>query len=186
MRKSSFPFTSIVYGIISVTEINVKKIHSFVSYNQGFGGKFGVECDRVDKSAHTFNDQEEKVGTVYEKEKPQVSSVKQSVLRAKFENLAKESEEESKKQKEEEQERRRQRDSREKKEAREREEARLRFLREKEGEEQRKLNEGQSPKMEAENAPKESKINVNSIPPPFLRVFSIFYFHFIFPYHFLE
>lgn len=102
------------------------------------------------------------MGTKYEKEKPQVSSVKQSVLRAKFENLAKQSEEESQKQKEEEQERRRQRDVREKKEAQEREEARLRLLREKDAEEQRKLNEAQSPKFEKESVSEESKIQVIS------------------------
>lgn len=39
---------------------------------QGFGGKFGVQRDRVDKSAHDFNEQPEKVGTNYEKLKPDI------------------------------------------------------------------------------------------------------------------
>lgn len=38
---------------------------------QGFGGKFGVEKDRVDKSAHGFTEAE-KVGTNYVKSKPEI------------------------------------------------------------------------------------------------------------------
>ena len=38
---------------------------------QGFGGKFGVESDRQDKSAHGFGDGEgERVGTNYQPTKP--------------------------------------------------------------------------------------------------------------------
>lgn len=39
---------------------------------QGFGGKFGVQSDRVDRSAHDFNEQPERVGTNYEKLKPDI------------------------------------------------------------------------------------------------------------------
>lgn len=63
-----------------------------------------------------------------------LGSVKPSHLRQKFENLAKQSEEEVKKRKDEEQERRRLRDLQEKKEAEEREKARLSLLNEKEKE----------------------------------------------------
>lgn len=114
----------------------------------------------MDKSAHNFNDQVEEVGTKYEKEKPFVGGVKPSSLRAKFENLAKQSEEELKKRNVEEQERRRQRDLKEKKEAKEREEARLKLLSEKETEEQRKLNESQPPTKDPVMK-KESKIDVS-------------------------
>lgn len=39
---------------------------------QGFGGKFGVQTDRVDKSAHDFDEQPERVGTNYEKSRPDI------------------------------------------------------------------------------------------------------------------
>lgn len=38
---------------------------------QGFGGKFGVQTDRVDKSAHMF-DETEKVSPAYTKVKPDI------------------------------------------------------------------------------------------------------------------
>ena len=34
---------------------------------QGFGGKFGVQTDRKDKSALSYDDQTEKIGTNYER-----------------------------------------------------------------------------------------------------------------------
>ena len=38
---------------------------------QGFGGKFGVESDRQDKSAHGFNEDDgQRVGTNYQPTKP--------------------------------------------------------------------------------------------------------------------
>lgn len=58
---------------------------------QGFGGKFGVETDRVDKCAHRF-DEVEKVGTNYTKQRPDIGGAKPSSIRAKFENMAKEKE----------------------------------------------------------------------------------------------
>uniref|UniRef100_A0A023F7R2 Putative src substrate cortactin n=1 Tax=Triatoma infestans TaxID=30076 RepID=A0A023F7R2_TRIIF len=111
---------------------HVEKIphhHSQTDYSKGFGGKFGVESDRVDKSAHNFSETSEKVGTNYEKQKPQIGSLKPSNLREKFENLAKQGEEESKKRAAEEKEKRRLRESQEEREAKEREERRLAQLR---------------------------------------------------------
>lgn len=67
---------------------------SQVDHKKGFGGKFGVETDRVDKSAHRF-DEVEKVGTNYTKHKPDIGGAKPSSLRAKFENMAKEKEQEA-------------------------------------------------------------------------------------------
>lgn len=61
---------------------------------KGFGGKFGVQSDRMDKSALGFQENPEKVGTNYTKTKPDIGSAKPSNLRAKFENLAKLKEEE--------------------------------------------------------------------------------------------
>ncbi|KAK7790653.1 hypothetical protein R5R35_006544 [Gryllus longicercus] len=99
---------------------------------QGFGGKFGIQSDRVDKSAHDFSEQSEKVGTNYEKPKPDIGSVKPSNLRAKFENLAKQGEEEAKKRAEEERERRRRQEQIEAEEARKQELRRLQQLQQQE------------------------------------------------------
>ncbi|GLG93236.1 Src substrate cortactin [Gryllus bimaculatus] len=98
----------------------------------GFGGKFGIQSDRVDKSAHDFSEQSEKVGTNYEKPKPDIGSVKPSNLRAKFENLAKQGEEEAKKRAEEERERRRRQEQIEAEEARKQELRRLQQLQQQE------------------------------------------------------
>ncbi|KAJ8709021.1 hypothetical protein PYW07_008847 [Mythimna separata] len=67
---------------------------SQVDHKKGFGGKFGVETDRVDASAHRF-DEVGKVGTNYTKHKPDIGGAKPSSLRAKFENMAKEKEQEA-------------------------------------------------------------------------------------------
>jgi hypothetical protein len=47
---------------------------------QGFGGRFGVQSDRVDKSAHDFNEQPERVGTNYEKPKPDIGEVEMVLM----------------------------------------------------------------------------------------------------------
>ncbi|VVC99594.1 unnamed protein product [Leptidea sinapis] len=62
--------------------------------DKGFGGKFGVESDRVDASAHGFSTVD-KVGTNYERHKPDIGGAKPSSIRAKFENMAKEKEQEA-------------------------------------------------------------------------------------------
>lgn len=68
-----------------------------------------------------------------------LASIKPSNLRAKFENMAKQEEEENEKRRLEEQERRKQRELLEKKEAQEREEKRLKELQEKEEQKQKLL-----------------------------------------------
>uniref|UniRef100_A0A0A9ZAB0 Src substrate cortactin n=1 Tax=Lygus hesperus TaxID=30085 RepID=A0A0A9ZAB0_LYGHE len=73
----------------------VSRHHSQTDHSKGFGGKFGVESDRIDKSAHIFGEPNEKIGSKYERVKPEIGSVKPSNLRAKFENLAKQNEEEA-------------------------------------------------------------------------------------------
>lgn len=69
----------------------VASVHLHFLIYQGFGGKFGIETDRVDKSAHQFGEVE-KVGTNYTKQKPDIGGAKPSSIRAKFENMAKEKE----------------------------------------------------------------------------------------------
>lgn len=68
-----------------------------------------------------------------------LASIKPSSLRAKFENMAKQEEEENEKRRLLEQEKRKQRELQEKKEAREREEKRLKELQEKEEQKQKLL-----------------------------------------------
>jgi hypothetical protein len=38
----------------------------------GFGGKFGVQTDRKDKSALTYDEEQDKIGTNYERTRPVV------------------------------------------------------------------------------------------------------------------
>ncbi len=40
---------------------------------QGFGGKFGLQTDGVDQSAHHFDEQTEQIGANNEKENPFIS-----------------------------------------------------------------------------------------------------------------
>lgn len=85
---------------------------------QGFGGKFGVQKDRMDKSAASYDDGgKQQVGTNYTKIKPVIEGAKPSNLRAKFENLAKNSEEESRKRAEEQKRLREAKDKRDREEA---------------------------------------------------------------------
>lgn len=64
---------------------------------KGFGGKFGVQNDRMDKSAVGFQENPDRIGTNYTKTKPDIGAAKPSNLRAKFENLAKTSTEDDQK-----------------------------------------------------------------------------------------
>ena len=44
---------------------------NFLDYKTGFGGKFGIQKDRVDKTAvKSYDETNEKVGTNYEKTRP--------------------------------------------------------------------------------------------------------------------
>lgn len=64
-----------------------QKHESQTDHKVGFGGKFGVQTDRMDKSAVTFNEEPSKVGTTYTKVKPDIGSAKPSDIKAKFENI---------------------------------------------------------------------------------------------------
>ncbi len=51
------------------------EFHLQTDYAKGFGGKFGVQSDRVDKTAHTYEEEPEKVGTNYEKTRPEGKTI---------------------------------------------------------------------------------------------------------------
>ncbi|XP_063326204.1 src substrate cortactin-like isoform X2 [Pelmatolapia mariae] len=71
-------------------------------YSKGFGGKFGVQNDRMDKSASTFEDVE-KLTPAYQKTKPvEAGASSTGSIKARFENIAKQKEEEDRKRAEEE------------------------------------------------------------------------------------
>ncbi|XP_056605376.1 src substrate protein p85-like [Triplophysa dalaica] len=95
-----------------------EKHQSQKDYAKGFGGRYGVEADRMDKSAASFNEMESPSSS-YEKPKAfEPSSVGAGNLKARFENMAKASDEENKKKAEEERARRLAREKREQEEAR--------------------------------------------------------------------
>uniref|UniRef100_A0A665V0V3 Cortactin n=1 Tax=Echeneis naucrates TaxID=173247 RepID=A0A665V0V3_ECHNA len=87
-------------------------------YSKGFGGKFGVQNDRMDKSAGTF-DEVEKPSSSYQKTKPvEAAGSSTGSIKARFENIAKQKEEEDRKRAEEERARRQAREKQEQEEAR--------------------------------------------------------------------
>ncbi|XP_013118370.1 hematopoietic lineage cell-specific protein [Stomoxys calcitrans] len=95
-----------------------QKHESQLDHKIGFGGKFGVQKDRMDKSAVAYDDGgKQQVGTNYTKTKPVIEGAKPSNLRAKFENLAKVSEEENRKRAEEQKRLREAKDKRDREEA---------------------------------------------------------------------
>ncbi|XP_030373926.1 src substrate cortactin [Scaptodrosophila lebanonensis] len=95
-----------------------QKHESQLDHKVGFGGKFGVQKDRMDKSATGYDDSgKQQVGTSYTKVKPNIEGAKPSNLRAKFENLAKNSEEESRKRADEQKRLREAKDKRDREEA---------------------------------------------------------------------
>nr|XP_033475013.1 src substrate cortactin-like isoform X2 [Epinephelus lanceolatus] len=87
-------------------------------YSKGFGGKFGVQNDRMDKSAGTFEDVE-KPASSYQKTKPvEAAGSSTGSIKARFENIAKQKEEEDRKRAEEERLRRQAKEKQEQEEAR--------------------------------------------------------------------
>ncbi|XP_036609288.1 src substrate cortactin-like [Trichosurus vulpecula] len=71
-----------------------EKHESQKDYSKGFGGKYGVQKDRMDKNASTFEDISQ-VSSAYQKTLPvEAVNSKTSNIRANFENLAKEREQE--------------------------------------------------------------------------------------------
>ncbi|XP_076845840.1 src substrate protein p85-like [Brachyhypopomus gauderio] len=94
-----------------------EKHQSQKDYAKGFGGRYGVEADRMDKSAASFSEMESPT-TSYKKTQPsEASSTGAGNLKARFENMAKVSEEENRRRAEEERERRQVREQREREEA---------------------------------------------------------------------
>ena len=68
-------FISIHYKILSNVKSQQSKTKydklNFSDYKAGFGGKFGLQKDRVDKSAvKSYDEESEKIGTNYEKTRP--------------------------------------------------------------------------------------------------------------------
>uniref|UniRef100_A0AAX7V9J6 SH3 domain-containing protein n=1 Tax=Astatotilapia calliptera TaxID=8154 RepID=A0AAX7V9J6_ASTCA len=97
-----------------------EKHQSQKDYSKGFGGKFGVEKEKVDKSAAGFTDMDSPT-SAYKKTQPvEASSAGAGKLKARFENMAKASDEENRKKAEEERARRQARESREREEAKRR------------------------------------------------------------------
>ncbi|XP_056622154.1 src substrate cortactin-like isoform X1 [Triplophysa dalaica] len=87
-------------------------------YSKGFGGKYGVQKDRMDKSAGTF-EEVEKPGVSYQKTRPvEAACSGTSSIKARFENIAKQKEEEDQKKAEEERARRHAKEKQEQEEAR--------------------------------------------------------------------
>uniref|UniRef100_A0A3P9QEK5 Hematopoietic cell-specific Lyn substrate 1 n=1 Tax=Poecilia reticulata TaxID=8081 RepID=A0A3P9QEK5_POERE len=97
-----------------------EKHQSQKDYAAGFGGRYGVQTDRMDKSAAGFSDMDSPT-SAYEKTQPvEASSAGAGKLKARFENMAKASDEENRKKVEEERARRQARESREREEAKRR------------------------------------------------------------------
>ncbi|XP_035537552.1 src substrate cortactin-like isoform X4 [Morone saxatilis] len=95
-----------------------EKHESQKDYSKGFGGKFGVQNDRMDKSAGTF-DEVEKPSPSYQKTKPvEAAGSSTGSIKARFENIAKQKEEEDRKRAEEERARRQAKEKQEQEEAR--------------------------------------------------------------------
>ncbi|XP_013908996.1 PREDICTED: src substrate protein p85-like [Thamnophis sirtalis] len=87
-------------------------------YSKGFGGKYGVQKDRMDKNASSFEDIE-KLSSTYQKTKPvEAANAKTSNIRANFENLAKDKEQEDRRKAEIERAQRMAKDKEEQEEAR--------------------------------------------------------------------
>uniref|UniRef100_A0AAY4DY74 SH3 domain-containing protein n=1 Tax=Denticeps clupeoides TaxID=299321 RepID=A0AAY4DY74_9TELE len=87
-------------------------------YSKGFGGKYGVQKDRMDKCAGTF-EEVEKPSPVYQKTKPvEAAGASTGSIKARFENIAKQKEEEDRKRADEERTRRQTKEKQEQDEAR--------------------------------------------------------------------
>uniref|UniRef100_A0A8C6NMS5 Hematopoietic cell-specific Lyn substrate 1 n=1 Tax=Nothobranchius furzeri TaxID=105023 RepID=A0A8C6NMS5_NOTFU len=96
---------------------DTEKHQSQKDYSTGFGGRYGVQTDRMDKSAAGFSEVDAPT-SAYEKTKPvEASSAGTGKLKARFENMAKTSDEENWKKAEEEKARRQARERREQEEA---------------------------------------------------------------------
>ncbi|XP_037099301.1 hematopoietic lineage cell-specific protein [Syngnathus acus] len=94
-----------------------EKHQSQRDYSAGFGGRYGVQSERMDKSAAGFSDRDAPA-SAYEKTQPiEASSANAAKMKARFESLAKASDEENIRRVEEEKNRRKEREKREQQEA---------------------------------------------------------------------
>ncbi|XP_016393779.1 src substrate cortactin-like isoform X3 [Sinocyclocheilus rhinocerous] len=95
-----------------------EKHESQKDYAKGFGGKYGVQKDRMDKSAGTF-EEVEKPSTAYQKTRPvEAAGSGAGSIKARFESIAKQKEEEDRRRAEEERARRQAKEKQEQEEAR--------------------------------------------------------------------
>ncbi|XP_016346998.1 src substrate cortactin-like isoform X4 [Sinocyclocheilus anshuiensis] len=95
-----------------------EKHESQKDYAKGFGGKYGVQKDRMDKSAGTF-EEVEKPSTAYQKTRPvEAAGSGAGSIKARFESIAKQKEEEDRRRAEEERTRRQAKEKQEQEEAR--------------------------------------------------------------------
>ncbi|KAK5848954.1 hypothetical protein PBY51_008632 [Eleginops maclovinus] len=118
VEKEKVDKAALGYDYKSETE----KHQSQKDYSAGFGGRYGVQADRMDKSAAGFSDMDSP-SSAYEKTQPlEASSAGAGKLKARFENMAKASDEENKKKAEEERARRQARESKEREAAKHRQE----------------------------------------------------------------
>ncbi|XP_062415540.1 src substrate protein p85-like isoform X1 [Pungitius pungitius] len=109
VEKDNVDKAALGYDYKSKTE----KHQSQKDYSAGFGGRYGVQADRMDKSAVGFSDMDAPT-SAYEKTQPvEASSAGAGKLKARFENMAKASDEENKKKADEERARRQAREGRE-------------------------------------------------------------------------
>ncbi|XP_041935548.1 hematopoietic lineage cell-specific protein isoform X1 [Alosa sapidissima] len=140
-------------------------------YAKGFGGRYGVETDRMDKSASTFTEMESPT-SAYEKTQPleaSTSSAGAGNLKARFENMARVSDEENRKKAEEERARRQAREKREQEEAKRRQQEQMsREEIEPEPEEQRppSLPEGRKPPQVTRDLPSPPQVKRDLPAPP--------------------
>ncbi|XP_061617832.1 src substrate protein p85-like isoform X2 [Phyllopteryx taeniolatus] len=94
-----------------------EKHQSQKDYSAGFGGRYGVQSERMDKSAVGFSEMDPPA-SAYEKMQPvEASGASAGKLKARFESLAKASDEENRRRVEEEKSRRKEREKRERQEA---------------------------------------------------------------------
>ncbi|XP_043089507.1 src substrate protein p85-like isoform X2 [Puntigrus tetrazona] len=99
-----------------------EKHESQKDYAKGFGGKYGVQKDRMDKSAGTF-EEVEKPSAAYQKTRPvEAAGSGAGNIKARFENIAKQKEEEDRKRADEERSRRQAKEKQEQEEARQKKE----------------------------------------------------------------
>uniref|UniRef100_A0A8C2F5F5 Cortactin n=1 Tax=Cyprinus carpio TaxID=7962 RepID=A0A8C2F5F5_CYPCA len=120
-------------------------------YAKGFGGKYGVQKDRMDKSAGTF-EEVEKPSAAYQKTRPvEAAGSGAGSIKARFESIAKQNEEEDRKRAEEERARR---------QAKEKQEQEEEEVRRKQEEVRRKQEEEVRRKQEEEARRKQEEVRI--------------------------